>query len=56
MSPLTAEADAGVGAIAERFVAAGPAAAQPRRLDPRNDSPGAADDYHIAAHLQRPIE
>src|SRR5687768_17608019 len=54
-SSSCAKADLRMRAVAEGFRAAAAAAAQPRGFHARDDAPGAADDLHVAAHLQRPV-
>jgi hypothetical protein len=44
-----------MAAIAKGLAGARAAATQPRGLHARHDTPGAADDLQVAAHLQRPV-
>ena len=49
------EADARVGAVAERLRVAAAAAAESCLHDTRDDAAGATGDLEIAAHLQRTV-
>src|SRR4030095_103589 len=52
---LTSESDQRMAAIAERLVVARSATTQPGRLQARDHASRAADDFHVAADLQRPV-